>query len=61
MLQISILYYRYFKHHLKHEQIAARLELGSVRQYYREQKKAVEALLNTLLEMEASTLQDGNE
>ncbi len=48
----NILYYRYFKYHLKNEQITARLGLGSVRQFYRERTKAIEALRNVLLEME---------
>jgi Novel STAND NTPase 2 len=48
----NILYYRYFKYHLKNEQINARLGLGSVRQFYRERTKAIEALRNVLLEME---------
>lgn len=51
----NILYYRYFKrHNITNEQIAARLEMGSVRQFYRERPKAIEALLNVLLEMERS-------
>jgi len=48
----NILYYRYFKHHLKNEQIAARLQFTSVRTYFRERNKAINALLNILLEME---------
>lgn len=48
----NILYYRYFKHHLKHEQISARLLFNSTRQYFRERGKALESLLNILLEME---------
>lgn len=51
----NVLYYRYFKHHnITNEQIAARLALGSVRQFYRERTRAIEALLNVLLEMERS-------
>lgn len=51
----NVLYYRYFKHHnITNEQIAARLEMGSVRQFYRERIRAIEALLNVLLEMEGS-------
>ncbi|MFL5654254.1 MAG: hypothetical protein ACJ8CB_08760, partial [Ktedonobacteraceae bacterium] len=49
----NILYYRYFKYHLKNDQIAARLGV-SVRQYYRERDKAIELLLNALVEMEKS-------
>jgi hypothetical protein len=48
----NILYYRYFKYHLKNEQIAARL-FTSARQYFRERNKAIEALHRNLLEMEA--------
>jgi hypothetical protein len=48
----NILYYRYFKYHLKNEQIAARLQFTSIRQYYRERNKAVEALLHILVKME---------
>ena len=48
----NILSYRYFKHHLKNDQIAARL-VTSARQYYRERTKAIKALRENLLEMEA--------
>ena len=48
----NILYYRYFKYHLKNAQIAARLEFKSIRTFYRERDKAVEALLQALVEME---------
>jgi hypothetical protein len=50
----NILYYRYFKYHLKNGQIAARIGF-SVRQYYREREEALEALLKALLEMEHSS------
>lgn len=48
----NILYYKYFKYRLKNEQIAARLEFTSIRQFYRARTKALEALRNVLLEME---------
>jgi len=48
----NILYYRYFRYHLKNEQIAARLQFTSIRQYYRERNKAIEALLHILVKME---------
>ena len=49
----NILYYRYIKYHnITNDQLAARLGLGSVRQFYRERTRAMEALLNVLLEME---------
>ena len=47
----KILSLRYFKYHLKNEQIAARLGL-SVRQYFRYRSRAIEDLLNILFEME---------
>jgi hypothetical protein len=52
----NILYYRYFKYHLKNEQIAARLGSGSVRQFYRERSKAIEALRTVLLELERGAM-----
>ncbi len=52
----NILYYRYFKHHLKNEQIAARLEFTSTRQFFRARTKAIEALFTILLEMENANL-----
>ena len=55
----NILYYRYFKHLLTNEQIAARLGITSTRQFYRERKKAIKALLNVLFDVErVSTLDD---
>lgn len=51
----NILYYRYFRHHLKNENIYPRLGFTSIRQYYRERNKAIEALLNILLEMERAS------
>jgi hypothetical protein len=51
----NILYYRCFKHHLKHELIMKRLNFDSSRTYYRERNKAVEVLLNALLYIESST------
>ncbi|HLZ60353.1 MAG TPA: ATP-binding protein [Ktedonosporobacter sp.] len=48
----NILYYRYFKRHLKNEAISVKLEFTSIRQYYRERNKAIESLLNALLGME---------
>ncbi len=53
----NILYYRYFKYHLKNEQIATRLEFTSIRQFYRARTKALEALRNVLLEMERAATQ----
>ncbi|HJT56117.1 MAG TPA: hypothetical protein VJ761_06470 [Ktedonobacteraceae bacterium] len=53
----NILYYRYFKYHMKNEQIAARLEFTSIRQFYRARTKALEALRNILFEMERETTQ----
>jgi hypothetical protein len=50
----NILYYRYFKYHHKNEQIAARIGF-SPRQYFRYRKKAIDALLNILFEMESAS------
>jgi hypothetical protein len=50
----NILYYRYFQYYLKNDQISARLEFTSIRQYYRERAKALEALFNAILDMETS-------
>lgn len=51
-LSYNILHYRYFRNRrLSNEHIAARIGF-STRQYYRERSKALEDLLNVLLEME---------
>jgi hypothetical protein len=55
-LLYNILYYRYFKHHMKNEHISTRLQFTSLRQYYRERSKAIEALFTILLEMENTNL-----
>ena len=55
--QYNILHHRYFKSHLKNEQIAARLGI-SVRQYFRYRTKAIEALLNILFNMENASNAD---
>ncbi|HLI08515.1 MAG TPA: hypothetical protein VKV40_18275 [Ktedonobacteraceae bacterium] len=48
----NILLYRYFKRRYKNNQIATRLQISSMRQFYRERLKALELLLNALFEME---------
>ncbi len=53
----NILYYRYFKYHLKNEQIAARIGI-STRQYFRYRTSAIEALRNVLFEMEIASDMD---
>ena len=55
----NILYYRYFRYHLASEKANARLGIGSKRQYFREQEKAIQALLKELMEMEAASLNEG--
>ncbi len=52
----NIFWYRYFKYHLPNPQIAARLSV-SIRQFYREQEKALQRLLKEVLDIEAQTLQ----
>ena len=55
----NILYYRYFKHHIRHEQVAARLVLSrSV--YFRLQREAIEALQNAVLEINAAAQIDSS-
>jgi hypothetical protein len=54
----NILFYRYFKNHLKNDQISARLGFSSTRQYFRERSKAIEWLFKALMELEALAEQD---
>jgi Novel STAND NTPase 2 len=51
-MSYNILYYRYFRHHLKNNIIANRLGFASDRWCYRNRNKAIETLRNILLEME---------
>ena len=51
-LLYNILHYRYFKHHMRNEPIAARLGISNMRQYYRHRNKAIQALFDVLFEME---------
>ena len=60
-LLYNILYYRYFKHHMKNEQISARLQFTSLRQFFRERTKAIDALFTILLEMENTNLTSDEE
>ncbi len=56
----NILWYHYFKYHLPNPQTAARLGIGSMRQFYREQDRAIQTLLKELLDIEAEAM-DGDE
>lgn len=58
----NILYYRYFRkgNRLKNEHVATRLEC-SLRKYFRDRNKAIEALFDVLLEMEHSIASDDDE
>lgn len=51
-LYYNILYFRYFRHQLKNEQIRIRLGMTSIRQFYRKRNDALQNLLNELLDME---------
>jgi hypothetical protein len=53
----NILWYHYFKYHLPNHNTAARLGIGSLRQFYREQDKAIQALLKEVLDLEAKALE----
>ena len=50
----NILYYCYFKHHLRNEQVAARLGF-STRTFFRQREHALHALLQVLLELDATS------
>jgi hypothetical protein len=52
----NILWYHYFKYHLPNQNTAARLGIGSLRQFYREQDKAIQALQKEVLDLEAKAL-----
>ncbi|HEV2655502.1 MAG TPA: hypothetical protein VGT82_11105, partial [Ktedonobacteraceae bacterium] len=60
-LQYNILYYRYFKYHMKNDQISVRLQFSSPRQFFRERSRAIEALFTILLEMENTNLPSDEE
>jgi len=55
----NILWYHYFRYHLPNPQTQARLGIGSMRQFYREQDKAIQDLLKELLDMEADSINGG--
>ncbi|HLI89693.1 MAG TPA: AAA-like domain-containing protein [Ktedonobacteraceae bacterium] len=55
----NILWYHYFRYHLPNPQTAARLNIGSMRQFYREQERALQALLKELLAMENDSINAG--
>jgi hypothetical protein len=57
----NILFYRYFKNHLKNDQISARLGFTSTRQYFRDRSRAIEALYKELMEMEALAEQNDSD
>jgi hypothetical protein len=52
----NILYHRYFVSHFPNDITQMRLEIGSRRQYYREQERAIQALLKELVELEEEAL-----
>lgn len=54
----NILWYHYFKYHLPNAQTAARLGIGSMRQFYREQERAIQTLLKEMLELEQTALNE---
>ena len=53
----NVLYYRYFKYHLRIAQIKARLGVEE-RQFFRYREDALEALFNILSEQEALTKEE---
>ena len=52
----NILWYHYFKYNLPNHHTAARLGIGSLRQFYRDQDKAIQILLKEVLDLERKTL-----
>ena len=52
----NILWYHYFKYRLPNGQTQARLGIGSSRQFYREQERALQTLLKEILDLEKSSL-----
>ncbi|TMC24311.1 MAG: ATP-binding protein [Chloroflexi bacterium] len=52
----NILWYHYFKYHLPNGQTSSRLGLGSMRQFYREQDRALQTLLKEILDLEQTSL-----
>jgi hypothetical protein len=52
----NILLYHYFKYHLANAQTSTRLRIGSMRQFYREQDRALQTLLKEILELEQNAL-----
>ncbi len=52
----NILWYHYFKYHLPNPNTAARLQISSLRQFYREQERALQNLLKEIMDIEARTL-----
>lgn len=52
----NILWYHYFKYHLPNPHTAARLQISSLRQFYREQDRALQALLKEIMDIETRTL-----
>lgn len=53
----NILWYHYFKYNLPNHNTAMRLGIGSLRQFYREQDRAIQALLKEVLDLEAKALE----
>jgi AAA-like domain len=54
----NILFYHYFKYHLANAQASGRLGIGSMRQFYREQDRAIQTLLKEILNLEQNALKD---
>ncbi|GCE23947.1 ATP-binding protein [Dictyobacter kobayashii] len=54
----NILWFHYFKYHLPNSKTLARLGISSLRQFYREQEKAIQALLNELQELENASMKE---
>ena len=53
----NILWYHYFKYNLPNHNTMTRLGIGSMRQFYREQDRAIQALLKEVLDLEAQAFE----
>ena len=52
----NILWYHYFQYHLANARTAARIGIGSMRQFYREQDRALQTLLKEVIYLEKNSL-----
>jgi len=54
----NILYYRYFRYNLATEHTRVRVDISNRRDFFRDQRKAIELLCTKVCEMETAALHD---